>query len=119
MPWNSLLTNAGSVWPIGDACNLGVRDSGNSCPDFRLPVALDRGFRRPAIFFAPDDYDLCTDRTVLVIHNTQRNHRAFIIGVAGVGGYADRFPAFDNLIEWKRGIVSQRSIYVLINVASL
>ena len=105
--------------PIGDACNLGVRDSGNSCSDFSLPVALDRRFRRPAIFFAPNDRDLCAHLAVLVIHNGQRDHGAFIIGVAGVGGYADGFALFQNFIEWKRGIVRQRSIYVFENIAAL
>src|SRR5579862_4142842 len=107
--------NAGSVWPIGDACNFSVGDSSDSCPDFSLPVTLDRGFRRPAIFFAPDDRDLGTHLAVLVINDAQRDHRAFIIGVASVGGHADRFPVLHYLIEWKRGIVSQWSVYVFEN----
>src|SRR4051812_47656030 len=72
--------------PIRETCNLGVGHGCYGCPDLGLLVTFDRGLRRSTPLLAPHQRDLGAGIAMLDIHHGQRDHRALIIRVPGVGG---------------------------------
>src|SRR5665213_3343152 len=81
--------------------------------DFSLLVAFDSRLGGAAAFFTPDERDFRAGLGEGYVDHRQRDHGAFVIGVAGVGGDADGFAVLHDFVVGERGVVGWRHVDVL------
>src|SRR5580704_16219718 len=81
-------------------------------------MTLDGRLRGAAAFLAPDYGDFGALGQVL-IDDGEGDDRAFVVSVAGISGDADRLASDDHLVIGQGGIVGERKIDVLGDLAFL